>query len=82
MAKTLFQAMSIRDKQITVGITAIAILALYNVIQQGLVGTNVNNVSVEQSFAFVVLVSFVFLLLGWIFYTDRKYKRLKRNMGR
>ena len=35
MAKTRFQAMSIRDKQITVGITAIAILALYNVIQQG-----------------------------------------------
>ena len=82
MAKTLFQAMSIRDKLITVVITAITLLAFYNLIQQGVVGTHVNDVSVEQYFAFGVVVTFVCILFGWIFYTDRKYKRLKRNRSR
>ena len=82
MAKTLFQAMSIRDKLITVGITAITLLAFYNILQQGFVGTHVNDLSVERWFTFVVSMFFPFLLLGWLFYADRKYKRLKRNMSR
>ena len=76
LSKTLFQAMSLRDKLITIGFTAIAVLAFYNMTQQ------FNSTLNEQAFSVGVGGFFTLSLMGWLFYADRKYKRLKRNRGR